>query len=47
MKGIMKIVIDEAEEMIERVVKSYTTSTRVSVPKTWANKRIKIILIKE
>jgi putative transposon-encoded protein len=43
----MKIVIDEAIEMIERQVKSYSTCTRVSVPKSWANKRIKIILIKE
>jgi len=43
----MKIVVEEAIEIIERIVKSYPTSTRVSVPKTWANKRIKIILIKE
>ena len=43
----MKIVIEEAIEMIERQVKSYSTSTRVSVPRSWANKKIKIILIKE
>lgn len=43
----MKIIIEEAEEIIETYVKSYTTSTRVSVPKKWANKRVKIILIKE
>ena len=43
----MKIVIDEAIEMIERKVQSYSTSTRVSVPKSWANKKIKIILIRE
>lgn len=43
----MKIIVEEAVEMIERTVKSYPTSTRVSVPKGWANKRIKIILIKE
>ncbi len=43
----MKIVIEEAIEMIERQVKSYQTCTRVSVPKSWANRKIKIILIKE
>tara|TARA_Y100000310_G_scaffold299982_1_gene335293 strand:- start:213 stop:344 length:132 start_codon:yes stop_codon:yes gene_type:complete len=43
----MKIVIEEVAEMIERKVKSYSTSTRVSVPKSWANRKIKIILIKE
>ena len=43
----MKIVIEEVVEMIERQVKSYPTSTRVSVPKSWANRKIKIILIKE
>ena len=43
----MKIVIEEAIEMIEREVKSYPTCTRVSVPKSWANRKIKIILIKE
>lgn len=43
----MKIVVEEAIEIIERTVKSYSTSTRVSVPKYWANRKIKIILIKE
>jgi len=43
----MKLIIEEAEEMLERVVKCYKTSTRISVPKTWANRRIKIILVKD
>tara|TARA_Y100000034_G_scaffold107240_1_gene136611 strand:+ start:829 stop:960 length:132 start_codon:yes stop_codon:yes gene_type:complete len=43
----MKIVIEEVIEMIEKEVKSYGTSTRISVPKRWANKRVKLILIKE
>lgn len=42
----MRIVIEEVEEMIERDVKSYKTSTRVSVPKKWANRKIKVILLK-
>jgi len=43
----MRITIEEAEELIERKVCSYSTSTRVSVPRKWANRRIKIILIRE
>jgi len=43
----MKITIEDAEAIIESEVKSYKTSTRVSVPKKWANRKIKIILIKE
>lgn len=43
----MRITIEQVEELIEREVKSYTTGTRISVPKRWANKRVKIILIKE
>ena len=42
----MKIVIEEAVAIIETEVKSYKTSTRVSVPKKWANRKVKIILIK-
>ena len=45
--GIMKITIKDAEAIIESEVKSYNTSTRVSVPKKWANRKVKIILIKE
>ena len=43
----MKIIIEDAEAIIETEVKSYKTSTRVSVPKKWANRKVKIILIKE
>jgi putative transposon-encoded protein len=43
----MKITIENVEAIIESEVKSYTTSTRVSVPKKWANRKVKIILIKE
>jgi putative transposon-encoded protein len=41
----MRVIIEEAVEMIETEVKSYKTSTRVSVPKRWAHKKVKIILI--
>ena len=43
----MRIIIEKAIEIIETDVKSYKTSTRVSVPKKWANRKVKIILIKE
>jgi len=46
-KGIMKITIENVEAIIESEVKSYATSTRVSVPKKWANRKVKIILIKK
>ncbi len=42
----MKVIIEEAVEMIETEVKSYDTSTRISVPKRWAHKRVKVILIR-
>ena len=43
----MKITIENVEAIIETDVKSYTTSTRVSVPKKWAKRKVKIVLIKE
>ena len=43
----MKITIENEEAIIETEVKSYTTSTRVSVPKKWAKRKVKIVLIKE
>jgi len=42
----MKIIIEKAEAIIETEVKSYKTSTRISVPKKWANRKVKIILVK-
>ena len=43
----MRIIIEEAEELLEREVKSYETGTRISVPKRWAHRRVKIILVRE
>lgn len=43
----MKITIENVEAIVETEVKSYTTSTRVSVPKKWAKRKVKIVLIKE
>ena len=43
----MKITIENVEAILETEVKSYQTSTRISVPKKWANRKVKIILLKE
>ncbi|MCD4666404.1 DUF2080 family transposase-associated protein [archaeon] len=43
----MKIIIEKAEAIVETKVRSYRTSTRVSVPKKWANKKVKIVLVRE
>lgn len=43
----MKITIEDVEAIIETEVKSYPSSTRISVPKKWANRKVKVILIKE
>jgi len=45
----MKVIIESHEfiEVIEREVKGYSSCTRVSVPRAWTGKRVKIILIKE
>jgi len=43
----MKVEIDNVEEIIEKKVDSFKTSTRISVPKKYANRRIKIIILEE
>ena len=42
----MKVEIDDVEEVIDGTVDSYSTSTRVSVPKKYAKRRVKIIVLK-
>ena len=41
----MKIEIDDVEEIIEKKVDSFKTSTRISLPKKYAGRRIKIIIL--
>ena len=43
----MKIEIDNVEEVIDGKVDSYSTSTRISIPKKYAKRRVKIIILKE
>jgi putative transposon-encoded protein len=43
----MKIEIDNVEEVIDGTVDSYSTSTRISIPKKYAKRKVKIIIMKE
>lgn len=43
----MKIEIDGVDEVIDGKVDSYRTSTRVTIPKKYANRKVKIIVLKE
>ena len=43
----MKVEIEDVEEIIEKKVDSFKTSTRISVPKKYAGRKIKIIILKE
>jgi len=43
----MKIEIDNVEEVVDGKVDSYSTSTRIAIPKKYANRKVKIIILKE
>ena len=43
----MKIEIDNVEEVIDGTVESYSTSTRISIPKKYAKRKVKIIILRE
>ena len=43
----MKIEIDNVEEVVDGKVDSYKTSTRITIPKKYANRKVKIIILKE
>ncbi len=43
----MKVEIDDVEEIIDKEVDSFKTSTRISLPKKYAGKKIKIIILKD
>lgn len=42
----MKIEVDDVEEVVDGKVDSYSTSTRITIPKKYANRRVKIIILK-
>ena len=43
----MKIEIDNVDEIIEKKVDSFTTSTRISLPKKYAGRKVKIIILED
>jgi putative transposon-encoded protein len=43
----MKVEIDNVEEVVDGKVESYSTSTRISIPKKYAKRKVKIIILKE
>ncbi len=43
----MKIEIENVDEVIEGKVDSYNTSTRITIPKKYAGRKVKIIILKE
>ena len=43
----MKIEVEDVEEVIDRKVDSYTTSTRIIIPKKYANRKVKVLILKD
>ncbi len=43
----MKVEIDDVEEVIEKKVDSYSTSTRIIIPKKYANRKVKVLILSE
>ncbi|MBD3249054.1 DUF2080 family transposase-associated protein [Candidatus Woesearchaeota archaeon] len=43
----MKVEVEDVEEVIDKKVDSYSTSTRVIIPKKYANRKVKVLILKE
>ncbi len=43
----MKIEINDVEEVVDATVESYSTSTRISIPKKYAKRKVKIVILQE
>ena len=43
----MKVEIDNVDEIIEKKVDSFKTSTRISLPKKYAGRNLKIIILEK
>jgi len=43
----MKIEVEDVEEVIDRKVDSYSTSTRIIIPKKYAHRKVKVLILKE
>ncbi|MBW2981883.1 DUF2080 family transposase-associated protein [Candidatus Woesearchaeota archaeon] len=42
----MKVEVENVEEVIDRKVDSYSTSTRIIIPKKYANRKVKVLILK-
>jgi len=43
----MKVEIDDVDEVVDGKVDSYKTSTRITIPKKYAKRKVKILILKE
>lgn len=43
----MKVEVEDVEEVIDKTVDSYSTSTRIIIPKKYANRRVKVLILQE
>jgi putative transposon-encoded protein len=43
----MKVEIEHVEEVIDKSVDSYTTSTRIIIPKKYAGRKVKVLILEE
>lgn len=43
----MKVEVDNVEEVIDKKVDSYTTSTRIIIPKKYAGRKVKVLILEE
>jgi putative transposon-encoded protein len=43
----MKVEVENVEEVIEKKVDSYSTSTRIIIPKKYANRKVKVLVLGE
>jgi putative transposon-encoded protein len=43
----MRIEIEDVEEVVDGKVDSYSTSTRITIPKKYANRKVKIVILKD
>lgn len=43
----MKVEVENVEEIIEKKVDSYSTSTRIIIPKKYAGRKVKVLILSE
>ena len=43
----MKIEIENVDEVIDKEVDSYATSTRIIIPKKYAGRKVKVLILEE